>query len=392
MNVTGSTIQQLDKERPNGAPKPRSECRRWRLWATTEQGRKSKRFNGTYSAAQDALSAFVAELEGFVPNSETFGAYAESWRLWREKSGEYSAGTCLDDAKTVRALRRTALNGMRMDEIAPEDCREALLWLKTHPLRRGGDVTNATMRTRHVALNSIFQQAEDDGKIASNPMRNIDPPKVDTREREALSPMEVALLLNRLDGMPLDGRVMALHLMLQLGLRRGEAVALLDSDIAGGFAHVHGSFSEAGGEITGTKSKAGTRTLPVPPRLQAKVDEWRAIRAKVGWADAPTLACNSIGGVLHPASLYRWWLDKRDGLGCEGMTLHQLRHSNLSMMARHMSPFDLQRYAGWSSIAPAMTYVHDDLDSVSRGVADAWESLGIQSNAPKTHQSAASDD
>lgn len=34
MKVTGSTIQQLERD------KPKSRCRKWRLWATTEQGRK----------------------------------------------------------------------------------------------------------------------------------------------------------------------------------------------------------------------------------------------------------------------------------------------------------------------------------------------------------------
>jgi integrase len=68
------------------------------------------------------------------------------------------------------------------------------------------------------------------------------------------------------------------------------------------------------------------------------------------------------------------------------MTLHQLRHSNLSMMARYMSPFDLQRYAGWSSIEPARIYIHDDLDAVSRAASAAWQSVEVKSNAPEMHQ------
>ena len=81
---------------------------------------------------------------------------------------------------------------------------------------------------------------------------------------------------------------------------------------------------------------------------------------------------NSRGRLMTPKTMCEWWKAHRDALGCSGMTLHQLRHSNLSMMARHMSPFDLQRYAGWSSIAPARIYVHDDLDAVSRAVEMAW--------------------
>lgn len=392
MKVTGSTIQQLDKTKPNGKPVPRSQCRRWRLWATTEQGRKSKRFEGTYTAASDALCAWVSELEGIVPNAETFGAYAESWRLWREQSGELAAGTMENDAREVRALRRTALDSKRMDGITPADCRDALLWLKAHPARGHGELSNTTMNSLHVCLNAIMQQAVDDGELAANPMARMRAPKPDTQEREALSPEELMLLVNRLGDLPLDGRSMALYLMALLGLRRGEACGLYDSDMSGGYVHVRRSVKERDGSIGEPKSKAGVRTLPMPPALSAKVDEWRRTRDRLGWRDSVTLCCNTEGGVLRPQLLQRWWsgdakhVGVRDSIGCPGMTLHQLRHSNLSMMARHMSPFDLQRYAGWSSIAPAQVYIHADLDAVSRAVSDAWGCIESQSNAPNLHQ------
>lgn len=389
MRIVGSTIQQLEKS------KSASRCRKWRLWVTTDHGRKSRRFNGTYSGAQDALRAFETELGEIVPNSDTFAAYAESWWLWREKSGRLSANTVAKDRRNVTALCRTELSGKRMDAITPEDCRNALMWLKENPARGDDELSNTTVRTFHVALNSIFQQAEDDGKIASNPMRKIRPPMEDTREKTALTPEEIALLLNRLDGIPCDAHVMAVYLMLCLGLRRSEALALGNDDIRDGFAHVHLAVKEANGTVGEPKSKSGKRKLPVPPRLQAKVDEWRAIRKARGLADAPTLCCNVDGGVMRPQNMYKWWTGcdgrgrgegARDRLGCSGMGLHELRHSNLSMMARHMSPFDLQRYAGWSSIEPAKVYVHDDLDAVSSAVANAWNCIDVVSDAPDTHQ------
>ena len=393
MKVTGSTIQQLDKSKPNGKPVPKSECRRWRLWATTEEGRRSERFNGTYTQAQERLKAFVSELEALVPNSDTFAAYAESWRLWREKSGELSPGTMENDRKCVRMLSRSPLGNMRMDAVTPESCRDALMWVKQNPAN-GKELTNTTMGKVHVYLNAIMQQAADDGRVAKNPIAKIRAPKPDTEEKEALSPEELMLLVNRIGELPLDGRSMALYLMALLGLRRSEACALLDSDVSGGFAHVHQAVKERNGKVDGPKSKAGVRTLPVPSLLAEKVSEWRAARDAMGWHDAEYLCCNTRGGLLRPQLLQRWWSGDlqhngvRESIGCGGMTLHQLRHSNLSMMARHMSPFDLQRYAGWSSIEPAKVYIHDDLDAVSKAVAEAWNPIGGQSNAPILHQQA----
>lgn len=71
---------------------------------------------------------------------------------------------------------------------------------------------------------------------------------------------------------------------------------------------------------------------------------------------------------MRPQNLQRWWDKNRDMLGAGGFSLHQLRHSNLSMMARFMSPFDLHHWAGWSSLAPASVYIHDDLDSMRSAV------------------------
>lgn len=381
MKVTGSSIQQLDKG-PDGR-KPKSRCRKWRLWASTEQGRKSRRFDGTYTQAQDALCAFVAELEGLVPNSETFAAYAESWRLWRAESGIVRDGTAKSDKTNVNALAASPLGPMRMDAITPEACREALLWVKAHPARGDGELSAATMRNRHAALLSIMSQALADGRIASNPMASVARPRSDTGERRALTSDEMDALLEAVDLMPLDGRTMALRFICMLGLRRAEACALLDADV-GDVAVVRGSVVECTSEMGPTKSDAGVRKLPVPAPLAEKVDAWRMVRAGRGWSSSETLCCNAVGNMLHPSALYRWWGSVRGRLGCDGVTLHDLRHSNLTKMARVMSPFDLQRYAGWGSLAPALTYVHDDMDAVSRAVHGAWEVIECTKSAPES--------
>lgn len=376
MKVTGSTIQQLDKS------KPRNRCRDWRIWATTEEGRKSERFHGTYTQAQERRKRFVDDLEGLVPNAETFGAYAESWRLWRAESGNYSPNTVREDKTKVRSLRRTQLDGMRMDSITPEDCRSALMWLKSNPVH-GEAYTNTSMQRFHQTLSSVLGQAVDDGKLASNPMAKVDRPRSDTQERDAMSPDELMLFLNRMDeDVPLDGRSMAVYLMACMGLRRGEACAILDKDIAGGFARVRYNVRDADGSVGGPKSKAGNRVLPVVPRLQEKIDEWRSLRRLLGFEGSPELCCNTNGGRLRPQVLWSWWRLKREKIGCSGMNLHELRHANLSMVSRNMSAFDLQRYAGWSSIGPARIYVHDDMDALTRGVDASWGAIERTKNAP----------
>jgi len=366
MKIKGSTIEQLEKN------KPKSKCRKWRLWVTTEVGRKSRRFAGTWTEAQNALRAFVKELEGKVPSSDNFGVYATSWLVWREQSGRYAPNTVANDKRCVNALKRTHLWKMSLDAITPQDCRDALTWMKSNPAR-AEKLTNTSMAKIHGALSLIMGQAHADGLCSSNPMASVEQPKIDRKDREAFSPDALMLVVGKLCEMPLDAHVMACLLMACLGLRRSEALALLDADIADGYCRIHQAVKERNGAIDEPKSKAGNRTLPMPPVLQDKVAEWRGIRRAKGLADALTLCCNKYGGTMRPQNFQRWWDAHREDFMCDGYTTHQLRHSNLSMVARFMSPFDLQRYAGWSSLGPARIYIHDDLDAVSRAVGAAWE-------------------
>lgn len=363
MKVTGSTIQQLDRTRKNGTPMPRSECRRWRLWATTDQGRKSRRFHGTYTQAQDALKAFVAELEDMVPNAETFASYAESWRVWREKQGGLGEQTMVNDKRNVSVLSRE-LGNERMDAITPERVREALMSIKCGGTRELG---GTYMNNLFTALNAIMRTAYEDGRIASNPCASVKPPKVDTAEKDALGAREMDALYAHADALARsgDGRAMAVLLVLECGLRLGEALALApdDVDLHRGIVHVRHSMKERSGRVGKTKRPASVRDLPMTERLRSSCAAYADVRP-----DCAAFCASTRGVPLRAQNFRRWWEKKSREWGCEGFTPHQLRHSNLTKMARFMSPFDLQRWAGWSSIAPAKVYVHADMDSLEAAV------------------------
>lgn len=369
MKVHGKgSIQQMEPD------KPKSRCRKWRIWVQTETGRKSRRFTGTYTMAQETLDAMVSDLSGRVQNEQAFAGYADAWLRYISKTGDYEANTLANYARVVRSINRSPLGERRMDSITTETCREDLLWIKEHPQSDlVKELSGTSMHKVYTVLGSILKQAVDDKKMASNPLEKLKPPKTDTPEKEALPWDELMKVLDRLDDMPLNAFAMALYLIACLGLRRAEACALMDADVFEDRVVVRYAIKEADGTIGEPKSKAGIRTLPMMPRLWRKVCEWRQVKASKGLADALTLANDAKGGVIRPQNLYKWWKKVAPDLGCEGISLHQLRHSNLTRMARHMSLFDLMRYAGWSSPEPAQIYVHDDYSALVSGVESAWD-------------------
>lgn len=191
----------------------------------------------------------MCTLLAVVPNAETFGAYAESWLDYRVESGRFDPNTLAKDRYHARALSMV-VGGMSMDSITPEVRRGALMRIKNGENATGRALSNTTLDGIYVAFKQIMQQAEDDGRVTRNPMRHVQSPRRDTQERDALSPGEIALFLNRVDEMlPLDGRTMALYLIACLGLRRAEACALMDADVHDGLAQVKLAVKESTGKL-----------------------------------------------------------------------------------------------------------------------------------------------
>lgn len=359
--------------------KPRTRCRVWRLYVSTDAGQKTRIFHGTWTAAKAALIEFKAELAATPTDSTGFAAYALRWLEWRAQSGEYAPGTIANNRREINALNRSALARVELAAITPETCRDALLWIKSNPQRGDNPLTNTTMNKIYQTLHAILEQATDDGRIPANPMRKIRAPKPDTKERVALTPEQLHRLIETLSNRPLDGRVVSLLLMAYCGLRRAETCALAPTDVRDGLIHVDKAIKERDGSIGAPKSTASIRAIPAPPQLLDILNKWNKQRDALGFSTALTLCCNTVGGVLLPQNLYRWWVGDskhngiRETLGYPALDLHGIRHSNLSMMARHMSAFELQHYAGWSSIEPARVYIHRDMDALTRAVNSAWK-------------------
>ena len=73
--------------------------------------------------------------------------------------------------------------------------------------------------------------------------------------------------------------------------------------------------------------------------------------------------CFELGERMRPHSVTRWWECHRDGYGCQGMTLHDMRHSYLTAMARKKTdPKVLQVLAGHAKDSTTMDiYTHVDM-------------------------------
>lgn len=329
--------------------------KRFELWQFVEvDGRRKQRTKRVRCGKRDvgeALRAFQSELADQLPPADSFSAYAASWCAWRRSSGRYSDHTCADYESALRILGGYVGN-VPLSELTANAMRDALMALKED--RR---LSNTTMRMYYAVASKMLSSAVDEGVAAHNPMKAIDRPKPDTEERDALSPAEMDALWLSIAAEPPSVGSMAAMLALDAGLRVGECVALADSDV-----------SEDSVTVTESKTEAGRgRTVPMTSRLRVKCAEWREDRERRGIADAPTFLCLPNGSPAGTHTVRRWYNANRERLGAPGR-FHDLRHSNLSKMARFMGAHDLQRWAGWSGLEMAQRYVHDDYSQLVSAV------------------------
>lgn len=185
----------------------------------------------------------------------------------------------------------------------------------------------------------------------------------------------------------------AIILCVTLGLRRGEAVGLSwgDVDFVNNTVSVCHSF-DLFRSLKQPKTIAGTRILPTSPFTADALRRRHAAQmALYGEGPNEFVARTSEGPVMlpttpvvtgdyeqraNPGSLSGWWRRNRETLGVPWTTLHELRHSFLSVAAQQgVHPSVMQKLAGHkdSNITLGI-YTHVNMEQ-QRVAMDAMQSV-----------------
>lgn len=379
--------------------KPRNKCRKWKLVVslgrdprTGKYPQKSRTFSGTYTEAKAARRDFVAEIEsGDVVrrSSWTFTTYAERFCEVREKSGELAPQTVYEDRAHARQISHL-IGHIRLQDVTPTVLEQAYIDLRSGQSLSGRPLSGTTLANIHGFVSGMMKHAKRAGIIAENPCEGVDAPKRDTAEKRALSEEELDKLVGRLD--PANSYHCAVLLAGSLGLRRGELCGLScgDVDFESMTLSVRHSYDRFG-NLKEPKTGAGRRALPLSPfaalvlsvRMQVLVDLYgaedgytatRTVRGKEVIMPAPDrpLLTGPTGDRLPVNSLSVWWRRHREGLGVDRLTLHELRHTFLSVAAgRGVHPSVMQKLAGHKD--PSITlriYTHVNMET-QRAAMDA---------------------
>ncbi len=345
----------------------------WRVRWRDEQGRARSKVLGRKRDAE-AFEAEVVrrkrtgDLDLLTGGNETLADFAEEW--WKLYAVPNLASRTLRNYAGVwdrHVLPR--LGAMSLKAITPE-----VVGRYRTELEADG-VGKPTVHRALVILQSVLRRAVEWRRIAHNPVKAVQKPRVRRhREVRPLSPLvierlRVAAATRRKHGAR-DATLIGL--LAYAGLRPQEAQALLWSDIRERTLLVEKAADGQGGVKTTKTGQA--RTVRLLASLAADLAAWRDL---CGGSDDALLFPNGSGRIWNDGAWQTWhrdaWVPARLAVGLEGARPYDLRHSFVSLLiSEGRSVVDVARQAGHSPTMTLDVYAHvfDEFDIAERVSAE----------------------
>ncbi len=210
------------------------------------------------------------------------------------------------------------------------------------PIEENKTLSGKTLQHYHRLISSIMTTAVQWQVIPSNPCNRIKPPKAERKEAEYLNEQQAIDLLIALDEEPIMYRTLY-TLILNTGLRRGEACGLewSDIDLEHNIIDINKSslyLPSKGVYDDDTKNTSSHRVLKIPDYAADLLREYKRVqteeRLKLGdkWTDSGKVFTAWNGKPIHPSTVTNWFSDFVKRRNLPSVHVHSLRHTNATLM------------------------------------------------------------
>jgi integrase len=236
----------------------------------------------------------------------------------------------------------------------------------------GSVPSDTTVRYLLKLLRAALQAATDEELIERNVARLV---KLRVTTRRKIAPLSIQES-RRFLTVARTHRLFALWAVaLGIGLRRGEALGLMWSDVDLDRARltVRRSLQRVDGKLSlhQTKTSTSERTIPLPqPLIQALHDHRQRqleerFTAGTTWEDHNLIFCTTHGRPIEPRNLNRAFAALLHKVNLRPIRLHDLRHSCATMLfAQGVEAATVQRILGHSSITVTTSTYVDVIEQV----------------------------
>ncbi|MBQ7740777.1 MAG: tyrosine recombinase XerC [Eubacterium sp.] len=279
--------------------------------------------------------------------------YASDLRTFFSFIAEYKHLPCQKSADGKDDLRDIDIKVIK--SITLNDAYQFLIYCRNE--RQNNEATRAR---RVVSIRRFFSYLSDNQKlIDSNPMKNLDAPKIKKSLPKYLTLEEAQKLLSVIDGKFKERDFAIITLFLNCGMRLAELVSIDYTDIK-----TDGTLI-----ITGKGNKE--RTVYLNQACIDALNTYMRVRPNDGVRDR-ALFLSSRNQRISPRMveiLVNKYLEKA-GLGGRGLSVHKLRHTAATLMYQHgnVDVLLLKEILGHENLGTTEIYTHISSDATREAV------------------------
>ncbi len=375
------------------------------VWYMDEQGnRKRKSFSGTTKQeANKKITAYIAEFENQVElSNESRKLLKDSIQNWLETFKFPSVEQTTYDRCECTAKNQVypILGDKVVGDIVAADIKNLLIYL----LNKG--LSFSTVKKAYVLLNEYFRTMYLEEMISKNPMDNVEMIKranfLSAQGKECLPECETITIFTKEEVEKLKTEINNLKytqasayiLMLNTGIRTGEMLGVLNSDIdldkktmrirqaVKTIEKREGTKALSKKDIKVGKTKSATSKRIIPLNKTA-IDMIIALRQERYFGENTPLVCDENGGYTKPYSFRNKYYTILKNAGIETKGLHSLRHTFATNLVngvkqpdgtiKALSPKQVADILGHTtSQITEMYYVKKDTSRLN-GITDGFE-------------------
>lgn len=381
------------------------------VWYQDEQGvRKRKSFSGTTKqAVNKKITEYIAEFENEIEDSiEGTKLLKDSMQKWLEISKFPRVEQTTYDRLECSAKNQIypILGNKIVGDITANDVKALL----NHYMNEG--LSFSTVKKAYVLLNEYFRSMHIEELISKNPMENVEMIKkanfLSAQGKENLPECETVTIFSKdeierfkaecvaeySNGVRKHQQSAAYILILNTGMRSGEALGLKNSDIDLEKRQIHirnavkdvmkrDGVNAVGGKTTKvgkTKTKTSVRTIPLN---QNAIDAIMELRKEYYFGEDAPLICDEHGDYTKPVNFRKRYYRILNDAEIETKGLHSLRHTFATNLVngvkqpdgsiKALSPKQVADLLGHStSQITEMYYVKKDTTRLT-GITDGFE-------------------
>jgi integrase len=275
-----------------------------------------------------------------VPDgSITVGEYLDQW-LTEVAAKQVRASTYTGYETNVRLHIKPLIGSKKLAKLTARDVRQMIEALRSKPLSRGtGTMSDRAVQYVHATLRAALEQACREELIPRNVAKLVQAGVRDARQHEPYSPEEAKRMLVHAQ----RHRLHALWVLLvMLGMRRGEALAVrwADVDLDAATVAVLGSLQRVGHHLqrVPTKTRGSLRTIPLPAPCVEALRSHRArqnsdrLAAGTRWVATDLVFTTKHGTPIEPRTVNRMFRALTDAANLRPVRVHDLRHGCVSLL------------------------------------------------------------